>query len=117
MKVHLNNGENKPICGEEEFDSLSGAKECTSCMECQKIRANTMIKLRTLRRLEADRKIVMDYLYGPNSKNLSDEDRESYKIRLDEIEEESKKNHPESNNEAYLMSELSMPITKEAEYV
>lgn len=117
MKVHLNNGENNPICGEEVFDSLSGPKEGTTCLECQKIRAEAMRKLRTLRRLEADRKIVHDYLYGPNSKNLSDEDRESYKIRLEEIEEESKKNHPQSNNEAYLMSELSMPLTAEVEHV
>lgn len=117
MKVHINNGENKPICGEEVFDSLSGVRECTNCLECQKIRAAAMTKLRTLRRLEADRKIVHDYLYGPNSKKLSDEDLESYKIRLEEIGEESKKNHPQSNNEAYLMSELSVPITAEVEHV
>jgi hypothetical protein len=115
-KVHINNGSNKPICGAEDL-RLTGVKECTSCLECQKLRAEAMRKLRTLRRLEADRKIVHDYLYGPNSKNLSDEDLESYKIRLEEIEIESRKNHPQSNNEAYLMSELSVPITAEVEHV
>jgi len=113
-KVHINDGSNKPICGDEGFTKLTGVKECTSCLECQKLRAEALRKLKTIRRLEADRKIVHDYLHGSNSKNLSEEDLESYKIRLEEIEIESKKNHPQSNNEAYLMSELSMPIEEVA---
>ena len=116
MKVHINNGENKPICGEENFISLANVKDCTSCTACQRIRTEAMRKLKMLRRLEADRKIVHDHLYGANSKYLSDEDIESYKIRLEEVEEESIKNHPQSSNEAYLMSELSVPITAEVEH-
>jgi len=113
-KVHINDGSNKPICGSEEFTKLTGVKECTSCLECQKLRTEALAKLKRLRRLNADREIVSNYLKG---ENISEEDRESYGIRLEEIEEETKKNHPQSNNEAYMMSELSMPITAEVEHV
>jgi len=108
-KVHINNGENRPICGTENFSKLANIKNCTSCLDCQRLRTEVLRKLRLIRRLEADRKIVHDYLYGAN-KNLSIKDFESYKIRLEEIEEETKKNHPQSSVEAYMMSELSMPI-------
>lgn len=114
MIVHINNGENKPICGANDFIVLAYIKDHTSCQECQNKRAEALRKLKTLRRLEADRKIIYEYIH--NGKNLSDEDLESYKIRLQEVKQETENNHPQSITEAYLMSELSMPIT-EVEHV